>query len=481
MPVLASKNPIRSLIGGLGLAAVAALGLALSIPDESPSPLADQATWSALVIGPARGQIEPCGCSGGQLGGIDRLSTVLGISAPSFAPSGRPPRFAAGGIVAHEAEAHPAWAQAQAEVLWQAVSALGFDAVGLGSSELDQLASPASRTALPILLGTTQLVASNLVELQGDTQRTPAFLSSHWTGSGVTMLSFLPPDLSGSFGPERTWKTLSPDAALKDLTARGAWAATDPTLAFFEGTAEAAAALAQRLTADSFVLLVGDEFEATERVDDAGAKVIHIGSRLRQSLRLSGGPELEPLHRLQQQRVFEDVPADPAVGFLRGLFRTMLMAYDARGAVAGTEPHPGRGGYAGSTACAGCHEEAYAIWQETLHHQALETLQMDERDGVNATFDPRCVRCHVVGFGSPTGFGSKQQPEATRWRLESPVANVGCESCHGPGKDHITSEAKTDIELGGEYTCLRCHDSENDPDFHFEERWADISHAEGDL
>lgn len=484
MPALASSPRASTQALRIACLAAAALGLALARPSEEPpgaSPQAPRATWSALVIGPARGQVEPCGCSGGQLGGVDRLSTVLGMAAPAFAPPGRPPRLAAGGVVALEAVPHAPWAKAQAEVLWQATSALGFDAVGLGSTELAELNEPAAQAALPALLGTTQLVASNLLEATGGSESAPAFAATHWSDGQLSMLSFLPPGLTGSLGPERAYRTLEVDAALERLKAREAWSPSMPTLAFFEGSSEAAAELAERLTPDSFVLLVGDEFEATERVDSSAAEVIHIGSRMRQALRLSGGAGLDPIHRLQQQRVFEDVPADPAVGFLRGLFRTMLLAYDARGAVADSAPPPAHGGYVGSQACAGCHEVAFEIWQETLHHQALETLEFDERDGVPASFDPRCIRCHTVGFGEPSGFGSSQQPDATRWSMSSPVANVGCESCHGPGKDHITSESAADIDLGGEYTCLRCHDSENDPDFHFEERWADISHASGDL
>jgi hypothetical protein len=413
------------------------------------------------------------------------------MSPPSLAPAGRSPRLAAGGIVSHEAVRHPAWAKAQAEVLWQALSALGFDAVGLGSTELELVDSDREQAELGILLGTTQLVASNLVELGPDGAETPpSWLTPVWRGPGVSMLSFLPHDLSGTWLhvdeegktlPAARWKTLPVGAALDRLVRAGRWSNQSPTLAFFEGTQEAAHVLAGRLSPESFVLLVADEFEATERIDVVGAQVIHIGSRLRQSLRLSGGPDLEVRQRLHQQRVLEDVPGDASVGYLRGLFRIMLQAYDARAAVADSGPAAAHGGYAGSNSCTGCHEEAAAIWQETLHHQAWETLELDERDGVPASFDPRCVACHSVGYGTPGGFGSVENAPETRWAQASPLAGVGCESCHGPGAEHIRSEAKDDIERGGEYTCLQCHDAENDPGFHFEDRWADISHLESDL
>ena len=445
-------------------------------------------TWSALVIGPARGQLEPCGCSGGQLGGIDRLATVLAMTPPLGTPTG--PRLAAGGAVALDAVAHPTWAKAQAEVLWQAYSALGFDAIGLASSELPRISAPGSREEMAALLGSTQVVASNLVEyLDGEKEpSTPSGMLAAWKGEGVTMLSFLPPGPGGTWpsltegeGGTSTWKSLSVSAALRRLSLAGVWSPSEPTVAFFEGTAAEAAGLAERLSADSFVLLVADEFEASEQVSGEGAQVLEVGSRLRQVLRLSGGPGLAARQRVHQQRVSESVPADPAMGFLRGLYRMMLQVYDARGAVADSRPNPGLGGYVGSESCAGCHEDAYAIWEESLHHHALETLEMDLRDGVAASIDPRCVSCHVVGFGEETGFGSRSTPEETRWTQSSLVANVGCESCHGPGGDHVVSESPTAIERGGEYTCLKCHDAENDPHFVFEERWANISHQEGDF
>ncbi|MDF1800786.1 MAG: hypothetical protein P1V81_16545, partial [Planctomycetota bacterium] len=46
-----------------------------------PSAAQDGAGWSAVVLGPARGHLEPCGCSGGQLGGVDRLASVLAATA----------------------------------------------------------------------------------------------------------------------------------------------------------------------------------------------------------------------------------------------------------------------------------------------------------------------------------------------------------------------------------------------------------------
>lgn len=83
----------------LAAGAVVLGGVAFGLPREDAAAEALPSTttelpWSALVVGPARGQVEPCGCSGGQLGGVDRLATVLATAPPLGIPPG--PKLAAG-------------------------------------------------------------------------------------------------------------------------------------------------------------------------------------------------------------------------------------------------------------------------------------------------------------------------------------------------------------------------------------------------
>lgn len=452
-----------------------AIGASFFLPTTAEAKLspAESPAWNALVVGPARGQIEPCGCSGGQLGGIDRVSTVLAMNAGKGAP---PPKFAAGGSVALEAMTFAPWAAAQAEVMLQAYSALGFDAVGFGASDLSQLNR---LQTLSILRGSAALICSNLTISGDPIVGAPA---QAWSGQGLCMLSFLPAALAGEFAVEgsapettRQWSTTDPASALQGLEARGLWSPDQATIAFFEGSDADAGALAKLLSDDSMVLMVADEYEASEHAA-AGTAILQVGSRLRQVLRLSGGTGVDIKERVHQSRVTEDVPGDETIGFLRGFYRMALFASDARASVADSQPLSKGGSYVGSDACAACHTDAYEIWGETLHHQALDTLDLDMRDGIAASFDPRCIKCHTVGFGDVSGFGSAKQPEKTRWTQASPLGSVGCESCHGPGQTHIQTRAPEDIERSGEYTCLECHDAENDPHFVFDERWDAISH-----
>ena len=110
-------------------------------------------------------------------------------------------------------------------------------------------------------------------------------------------------------------------------------------------------------------------------------------------------------------------------------------------------------GYVSAAACQQCHEQAYLQWSATRHAFAFETLLKKER-----YFDASCVSCHTTGFGYPTGFHIGNS--------DSTLKGVQCETCHGPGKQHVGNPKKTNIRSGADTTlCLECHDTEHSPGF----------------
>lgn len=440
----------------------------------------DGAPWSALFIGPPRGQLEPCGCSGGQLGGIDRLQTMLSVAAPMDGRSVS--RIASGGAVSVEAASHPAWARAQLETLWLSYGMMDIAMVGVAESDLSLLGELKDAK---LLLGQIPLIATNIeMKVLKDSPAVnyvrTLFEPQYKTVTGQQIYVFLPERAKGVVGSMETedlvsWSTKNAVQTLKELASQGVHDRTATTLALFEGTDASAAALASYLGKDSVVLRVNDEYEASQMLqkEPGSAATAALGTRFRYVVRLSSGkagPEFE------LSTVSEDVPGDPNLSSMRGMYRMMLESYAARDAVAGSEGAAPRGGFAGSDSCAKCHVDAYEIWQESLHHHAMETLADDLRDGAPATQDPNCVECHSVGFGFDSGYGSKKLADDLRWDTLNGFAGVGCESCHGPGAQHVASANVADIDRGGEHTCLVCHDSENDPNFHFGRKWPNIEH-----
>ena len=112
-----------------------------------------------------------------------------------------------------------------------------------------------------------------------------------------------------------------------------------------------------------------------------------------------------------------------------------------------------KNGYVSATACQRCHEQEYLQWSATRHAFAYETLLKKER-----YFDAGCISCHTTGFGYSTGFQIGDS--------DSTLKGVQCETCHGPGKQHVGNPKKSNIRRGADTSlCLQCHDAEHSPGF----------------
>ena len=112
-----------------------------------------------------------------------------------------------------------------------------------------------------------------------------------------------------------------------------------------------------------------------------------------------------------------------------------------------------KNGYASAAACQQCHEQEYLQWSATRHAFAYQTLLKKER-----YFDAGCVSCHTTGFGYPTGFQIGDQ--------NATLEGVQCETCHGPGKQHVGNPKKSNIRSGADTSlCLQCHDPKHSPGF----------------
>jgi hypothetical protein len=118
--------------------------------------------------------------------------------------------------------------------------------------------------------------------------------------------------------------------------------------------------------------------------------------------------------------------------------------------------------FVGVETCATCHAKEHDIWQRTGHAHAMATLEKK-----NEQFDTECVGCHVVGF-QKGGFQSLV--------LTPQYANVQCESCHGPGRQHSEKPAKGYGLMPTPVGCLQCHTTMNSPDFNFEIYWPKVKH-----
>lgn len=120
--------------------------------------------------------------------------------------------------------------------------------------------------------------------------------------------------------------------------------------------------------------------------------------------------------------------------------------------------------------CRGCHGGPYEEWKNTKHASAWDSLQS------SGPAEESCEACHAVdGKGNavddPAGW------VATR---DARYEDVQCESCHGPGLEHVTNPDATrplaSILVGADLDngCGECHQGAQYP---YVEEWAQSSHA----
>jgi peroxiredoxin/nitrate/TMAO reductase-like tetraheme cytochrome c subunit len=128
---------------------------------------------------------------------------------------------------------------------------------------------------------------------------------------------------------------------------------------------------------------------------------------------------------------------------------------------------PMRGDYVGSNACKSCHPAEFATWAAGPHASAGKTLTAEKRGG-----DAACLACHTTAIGRTGGF-----PLRGKLADHADLGRVGCESCHGPGGEHVKPESTkrgSIVSLGDKcdscvilQICGTCHDEANDPGFEF--------------
>ena len=95
----------------------------------------------------------------------------------------------------------------------------------------------------------------------------------------------------------------------------------------------------------------------------------------------------------------------------------------------------------GAEACLSCHAQEHERWKDSPHGRAMAHLGEEEAGQVD------CVRCHATPMDSGPEAG-----EVAGFRTGE---SVGCESCHGPGEQHIAAPGTENI-LGLGSSCPEC-------------------------
>ena len=456
-----------------------------------PPPSAASQSIELLVSSDLRGEVEPCGCNLEPLGGLARLSTAL----KSVPPSAHQHVLLHGNLLS---DGHPPSTQAEAQFTLKRAF-LDSALPGLGVQLA--LSGPADR-ALPKSLqpnalgGATDLAPGEHTRLAGDivvvrepfseplpkarlriavSERPLAALrkeASAFRQAGVGLIL-----LGGQEGEHSLWIQLADGLFLLRSGERGQHLARlelhlrdEGLLQEFPGAAKRKQEL-ERL--DQRIQTIREARDRL-RVRKASDAVIAARDRQLTAARAARAAKVKAaLPALPKQGNFviyhplvldSQVADDPEMATAVAAHHRKVgdLNREAEKTRSCPEPDPTAPHYVGSTACKTCHPDAYALWRETPHSKAWNTLEKAGRQ-----YDYACVSCHSAGFDDPQGF-CKVSEAGDR-------VNVGCEACHGPGSQHAKSGNKDLIERDrGASGCTSCHHPPHTKAFHLDDRLARI-------
>ena len=124
------------------------------------------------------------------------------------------------------------------------------------------------------------------------------------------------------------------------------------------------------------------------------------------------------------------------------------------------------------TTCGNCHADFQASWKDTKHARAYTTVN------TSAVKEPACYGCHTVTGNGNRASGTVAGHDAVK---DSAYYDVQCESCHGPGLEHVEGVGQgslvrplAKVSMAGTGNCGDCHSGAHQP---FAEEWAASGHA----
>jgi hypothetical protein len=410
-----------------GLAGVGAA--ALSPPSPEPHVL--------LLSGDTDGYLSPCGCTKPMSGGILRRATAV----KTLAAEGRTTILENGGLIGGRGRQDVL----KAETLAQALRSMGVTAVHVGEAEA--------------ALGQGMVMAlGNLMEgrlMSGSLRPSETNRLARTLAHGPFLIGAASADPDAVARPLLE-RPMPMDESIRHLLDEARDAELVPILMLRGNLAQARAAALRWPDLRLIQYRSGGSPPAEpERVGRTllvtpGERGIHVLRLLYHSDRFEGylpvrlGPEHRDdpdaqrlysmyQHRVRDEKLLEQLPRNATAAF------------------------------AGSKTCGSCHVDAKKVWSETTHAGALATLERDGHDR-----DPDCVGCHVVALDSTQGFRS---------RGETPdLADVGCESCHGPGLAHAMDPTNIRTMRDATRSCVSCHTPTTSPGFDFPSFWQRIQH-----
>ena len=412
------------------------------------------------------GRLEPCGCFTGQHGGLTRLHTWL----DKRENPGLVLKLDAGGALAGQAD----YDLLQYRFLARAYLSMGFAALNMGGREAmipaADLTTLARTSAVP-------LISASIVDAESRREILKPYQIVELGGRKIGILGVVSPRSVPTPGEGLAILTLN-EAIDRHLPKLAEQCDLVILLAFAN---EPEMRLLARDYFEFALILGGDVAGPTQEVIRENDSMILFTTNQARTVatldaRLGGEKRtrlLDPKYDIQL--LWDHIPQHPQMLALVQEFRKEIRETP----LAIDNPHhsdpnaiPGVFGtahYVGSASCQTCHPKAHAVWEKSGHAHAFDTLVK-----LNSDADPHCIACHTVGFGRESGYRRPLGGES--------LVDVGCESCHGPGSEHLdrylhNKPNSFKFRPLGPGDCKSCHYGEFSRPFDWDKFWPGIAHG----
>ena len=454
-----------------------------------------------IATGEQRGYLEPCGCTGGQLGGMTRRAGLFHqLESRGWTVRG----IDLGSSVRRLGDQ----ARIKFETTLEAMRQMRYVSLGLGTEEIRLRADYLLSQHLTDGDVSLDFVSANLVFFGTRELGTPiSYRVMEAEGLRVGITSVLGRTLrdevfaDGNSSGDIEWE--DPGQSLQQVLRQMQEDGVDFPILLSQATVEESRELARQFPAFRVIVTAqgfGEGEVASETIGPV--QLLQVGAKGRTAGVIGIYPEDQ-----QQPIRFELVELSGDRFGDDSQMLALLQAYQRRLRDEGltgdklTVGHPSGASFVGVQKCGECHTQALKVWESTAHAHALESLDpssgrpgSERLHGILRDRDPECISCHVTGWDPinsiryRSGFMHADLAESSDQQvLQELLAGSQCENCHGPGSRHVelieqgnvtaaASEVRVTMEEARERTCVRCHDGDNSPEFDFDSWWEQVAH-----
>jgi hypothetical protein len=317
-----------------------------------------------FLTGSELGSLRPCGCSGGQLGGLEKRPAVF-----DRVPASRRLIVETGNLAANDGEQD----LIKFRIFFEAFKRLDYDFVCLTAQDI----------AMAERLGLSASPQQGFAILK-DPDAGVEMLSKPFPDQGVTVTV-------ASFDP----RTTPVEQAASAFDMRGGTSTLDILVLRHcdSGVLQDIAAKVQGIDC----IVCPSDSDEPHLLSEPGARpmVVTVGRFGRHIARLQvavRGPQGEPALQFERISVTEDLPDDENLVQLYRQYQQLVGEANLLESYPRI-PLPDDLAFTGSEDCRRCHEYEYDMWNTKAHADALASLKK-----VGSDRDPECVVCHVVGM-----------------------------------------------------------------------------------